>query len=77
MKPVIEEPFRNLQESVTFVELINRIIMSRNEQELRDNMFELSARHHSFNKTFDVGFGHNHMWVNEHRRSRRLLIVQF
>lgn len=77
MKPVIEEPFRNLQQSVTFAELINTIIESRNEQELRDKMFDLSKRHFSFDKTFDFGFGHNHMWVNEHRRSRRLLIVQF
>ena len=77
MQVIIEDYFKNHSQALLFVDLINTIIAARDEKTLREGMYDLSRRHYTFDNTFVVGFGHNHMWVNEKRSRHRLLIVNF
>lgn len=80
MKAIIEGKLKTMLITTVeiYVEVLNAIIDSNNEQELRNNMNEIEERYNSWNsKFFEYGFGSHHMWVKEANASNRLIFVEF
>lgn len=83
MKAIIEGKLKTMLATTEeiYVEVLNVIIDSNNEQELRNNMDELEERYNSwkgdFSLFFEYGFGSNHMWFKETNTSDRLIFVEF
>lgn len=67
MKATIESNFNfNFYSIRIFAEILNAIITSKNEAELRKEMKRIKDSFlMSFSSYFDYGFGSNHMWVCE------------
>lgn len=81
MKAIVENPLNVECSPIAislYVNILNGITQSKNEQDLRDTMkfafVEYPATFYSF---FDYGFGSNHMWVNEKENGKRLILVEF
>lgn len=83
MKAIIEGKLKTMLITTVeiYVEVLNAIIDSNNEQELRNNMNEIEERYNSwkgdFSMFFEYGFGSHHMWVKEANASNRLIFVEF
>lgn len=83
MKAIIEGKLKTMLITTVeiYVEVLNAIIDSNNEQELRNNMNKLEEHYNSwkgdFNSFFEYGFGSNHMWFKETNTSNRLIFVEF
>lgn len=83
MKAIIEGKLEMMLSITTeiYVEVLNAIIDSNNEQELRNNMNEIEERYNSwkgdFSMFFEYGFGSHHMWFKETDSSDRLIFVEF
>lgn len=83
MKAIIEGKLKTMLITTVeiYVEVLNAIIDSNNEQELRNNMNEIEERYNSwkgdFSMFFEYGFGSNHMWVKEKDSKERLIFVEF
>lgn len=83
MKAIIEGKLEIMLSTTVeiYVEVLNAIIDSNNEQELRNNMNELEERYNSwkgdFSMFFEYGFGSHHMWFKEVDSSDRLIFVEF
>lgn len=83
MKAIVEGKLKTmlLTTAEIYVEVLNVIIDSNNEQELRNNMSELEEKYNSwtgdFSMFFEYGFGSNHMWFKEIDSSNRLIFVEF
>lgn len=80
MKAIIEGKLKTMLITTVeiYVEVLNAIIDSNNEQELRNNMNEIEERYNSWNSMFfEYGFGSHHMWVKEANVSNRLIFVEF
>lgn len=80
MKAIIEGKLKTMLITTVeiYVEVLNAIIDSNNEQELRNNMNEIEERYNSWNiMFFEYGFGSHHMWVKEANASNRLIFVEF
>lgn len=83
MKAIIEGKLEMMLSTTAeiYVEVLNAIIDSNNEQELRNNMNELEENFNSwkgdFSMFFEYGFGSNHMWFKEIDSSNRLIFVEF
>jgi hypothetical protein len=83
MKAIIEGKLKTMLITTVeiYVEVLNAIIDSNNEQELRNNMNEIEERYNSwkgdFSMFFEYGFGSHHMWFKEVDSSDRLIFVEF
>lgn len=83
MKAIVEGKLKTmlLTTAEIYIEVLNVIIDSNNEQELRNNMSELEEKYNSwtgdFSMFFEYGFGSNHMWFKEIDSSNRLIFVEF
>lgn len=80
MKAIIEGKLKTMLITTVeiYVEVLNAIIDSNNEQELRNNMNKIEERYNSWNNMFfEYGFGSHHMWVKEANASNRLIFVEF
>lgn len=83
MKTIIEGKLKTMLITTVeiYVEVLNAIIDSNNEQELRNNMNEIEERYNSwkgdFSMFFEYGFGSHHMWFKEVDSSDRLIFVEF
>lgn len=79
MKATIESNFNfNFYSIRIFAEILNAIITSKNEAELRKEMKRIKDSFlMSFSSYFDYGFGSNHMWVCEAGKKERLIFVEF
>lgn len=80
MKAIIEGKLKTMLITTVeiYVEVLNAIVDSNNEQELRNNMNEIEERYNSWNSMFfEYGFGSHHMWVKEANASNRLIFVEF
>lgn len=79
MEAIIEEQLKNnnAETAVLFVKILNCILSSCTEAELRHQMELLQMRHYRFNDLFKYGFGSSHMWVCEINRRKRLIFVEF
>lgn len=80
MKAIIEGKLKTMLITTVeiYVEVLNAIIDSNNEQELRNNMNEIEERYNSWNSMFfEYGFGSHHMWFKEVDSSDRLIFVEF
>ena len=79
MKATIESNFNfNFYSIRIFAEILNAIITSKNEAELRKEMKRIKDSFlMSFSSYFDYGFGSNHMWVCEAGKKERLILVEF
>lgn len=83
MKAIIEGKLKTMLYTTVeiYVEVLNAIIDSNNEQELRNNMNEIEERYNSwkgdFSMFFEYGFGSHHMWFKEVDSSDRLIFVEF
>ena len=83
MKTIVEGKLKTMLVTTTeiYVEVLNAIIDSNNEQELRNNMNEIEERYNSwkgdFSMFFEYGFGSHHMWFKEVDSSDRLIFVEF
>ncbi len=67
----------------TFIKLVNVLVLTRNEKEVREAMATL-AQDKDFNDFFLYGFGRRHLWVKQkgvpatcRNTDYRLLIVEF
>lgn len=79
MKTIVESEFLNMDNlaTITYVVILNVIMRSTDEVELRRNMKNIQEKYPDFNTYFDYGFGSNHMWVCEAGRKKRLIFVEF
>ena len=79
MKTIVESEFLNMGNlaTITYVVILNVIMRSTDEVELRRNMKNIQEKYPDFNTYFDYGFGSNHMWVCEAGRKKRLIFVEF
>jgi hypothetical protein len=79
MKTIVESEFLNMDNlaTITYVVILNVIMRSTDEIELRRNMKNIQEKYPDFNTYFDYGFGSNHMWVCEAGRKKRLIFVEF
>ena len=79
MKATVENSVSfELSEDITiyleFVEIINRTVSAKSEQELRDRFIVGRYRH------FKIGFGSSHMWVKQYilgEPKQQVIFVQF
>ncbi len=85
MKVMIENLFFGWHEKLpeTFIKLVNTLVLTRNEKEVREAIATLS-QDKDFNGFFLYGFGHHHLWVKQkgiqptsEKEDYRLLIVEF
>lgn len=79
MKAIIEHSisFPTQRKAGQFVDIINIIANSQNENSLRENMKNLFQAEIFF---FEYGFGSHHMWVNDRdsfKKDRRVIFVEF
>ena len=79
MKTIVESEFLNMDNlaTITYVVILNVIMRSTDEIELRRNMKNIQEKYPDFNTYFDYGFGSNHMWVCEAGKKKRLIFVEF
>lgn len=79
MKATVESVLLNMDNlsTIIYVEILNVIMRSTDEVELRRNMKNIQEKYPDFNTYFDYGFGSNHMWVCESGRKKRLIFVEF
>lgn len=79
MKATVESVLLNMDNlaTITYVEILNVIMRSTDEIELRRNIGNMQRNIPDFNTYFDYGFGSNHMWVCEVGRKKRLIFVEF
>lgn len=49
-----------------FIELLNTLVLTKNEQDVRGVM-EVFARKELFNALFAFGYGAHHLWVTQKR----------
>lgn len=79
MKAIIENQLENFscEASIIFVEIINAITGSENENHLRFAFKVLESTYSDFSDYFEYGFGSSHMWLKERGNSKRLIFVEF
>lgn len=81
MKAIVENPLNVNCSPIAislYVNILNRITQSKNEQDLRGVMkYAFIEYPVTFNSIFDYGFGSNHMWVSEKESGKRLILVEF
>lgn len=81
MKAIVENPLNVDYSPIVislYVNILNRITQSKNEQDLRGVMkYAFIEYPATFNSIFDYGFGSNHMWVSEKESGKRLILVEF
>ena len=79
MKAIVEGVLVNCEEISMnlFVQILNEITSSHNEDELRVCMNMLCKRAPYLKLYFNYGFGRNHMWVAQSNYSERLILVEF
>lgn len=58
-----------------FIEIINTVCQSINEEQLRQDMLKVSKRYRNW--FYDYGFGGHHMWVSRMDTNTRVLLVKF
>ena len=85
MNVIIESLIFDFDDKVRAVvlDLINRILLTRNETELRETVSACTERT-DLNKFFLYGYGKHHFWVKQRRVSdpsktfdQRMMIVKF
>lgn len=85
MKVTIEHTFCPYCEEVTnlYFRIINTILFSSNEVELRESMKQL-AQKTSLDEYYTFGYGAHHLWVHQKRPSdktkifeHRIMVVEF
>lgn len=79
MKAIIENQVENVNtfKAKAFVEVLNAVIMSQDEDELRVNMAETITPDSYEDDYFEYGTGHNHLWVMDKESKKRVIFVEF
>lgn len=79
MKAIVESVLVNVctYSMAVYIEILNTIVICKNEEELRNEMKIVKDKFPYFNIYFDYGFGSNHMWVCEAGKKERLIFVEF
>lgn len=78
MNVIIEHIFCQYSDEATalYLRIINVILMSSNEDELRTSMAKLKQTT-NFDKYFIYGFGNHHIWVCQRKPSDRNKVFEY
>ena len=79
MKAILENQVENVNtfKAKAFIEVLNAVMVSQDEDELRVNMAETITPDSYEDDYFEYGCGHNHLWVMDKESKKRVIFVEF